>query len=149
MFPPDQSRERRQTVDVRAPVLASALLFTNSHFVDVGVGRAGVAVDALRLTDSAISLGHVVSVGHKVVLEDPDHVTILVPTQGHIAMEIGGGERGVAKGTMAVVRAERRRTRVIAPKDGMSVATTVLVPRYLLETSLGQAAKTAGPGARC
>jgi len=132
LVPPDQNRERRQWRAVQEPDGASSLLFSNSRLMEVEGHHSGVAVDALRLGTTGITFARVISGGHEVALEDPDCVTILVPTKGRLAMEIGGAEYSFDRGTMVMVEAEKRRTRVTAPKDGPFLATTMLVPRYMV-----------------
>lgn len=144
MVPPDQIRERRHTVGARFRDGTSNLLFSYSRLTDVAAGRRGVVVDALRICGTGITLGRVISGGHEIVLEDPDSVTVLIPEQGHILMDIDGTEQTIAGGTMALVEAERRRTRVIAPKGGLFVATTLLVPRAHRRSVFDGASPVAG-----
>lgn len=136
--PPDQTRERRQTVVGRVSDRAPNLLFSNSHLIDVSTGEAGLVVDALRLFDAKITLGRVISGGHEVALEDPDFCTVLIPEQGRIVMDIDGSEYGIAPGTLALVTAEKRRTKVVPHKGGLFIATTVLFPRSLFGSGIGE-----------
>lgn len=128
----DQSRERRHTHRARDAGQVSSLLFSRSHLTEIAAGRAGIVVDALRLDDAGLTFGRVVSGGHEVVLEDPENVTVLIPTQGHIAIESARKDYGLSVGSLALVEAEKRRTRVVAPKSGVFVATILLIPRSRL-----------------
>lgn len=130
---PDQYRERRQTHGTRDPTGTGALLFPNSRLTEVERRGPGVGVDALRLEDAGVTFGQVISSGHEVALEDPDCITILIPTSGRLDIETGGAEYSLDRGTVAVVGAEKRRTRVTAPKDGPFVATTLLVRRRMVQ----------------
>lgn len=149
---PDQNRERRQTHALSDPHGASSLLFSNSRLLDVERRGSGVVVDALRLGETGITFGRVISSGHEVVLEDPDCVTILIPTAGRLEMETAGAEYGFDRSTIVMVAAEKRRTRVTAAKDGPFVATTVLVPRYtvraLAEAASGHSGQATGHAVR-
>lgn len=140
----DQNRERRQTRGVHDPDGSSSLLFSNSRLKEIDGRRSGILVDALRLGATGITFARVISGGHEVALEDPDCVTILVPTKGRLEMETGGAEYSFDRGSIVMVAAEKRRTRVIAPKDGPFVATTVLVPRYMVPALAGGGAGKPG-----
>lgn len=132
MSHPAQFRERRYTHDVRDPTGTTSLLFPKSHLLDLARNRAGIVVDALRIGDGGLTFGRVLSVGHELALEDPDCITLLLPTRGRIAMEAARTEFSFAGGALAMVEAEKRRTRVVPPKDGVFNATTLLVPRPML-----------------
>lgn len=130
---PVQAREWRRTHDSRDRQGAAALLFPDSRLLDVAQNASGLAVDALRLVEEGLTLGRVVSGGHEVALEDPDFVTLLFPTAGRIAMWTAKSEHDIDSRSLAMVLAEKRRTRVIPAKNGVFVAATVLFPRSRLQ----------------
>lgn len=124
-----QFRESRHTRTIRDPEGAGSIMFPERRLLDLAQGRTGMTVDILRLTNEGLTLGRVVSGGHEITLEDPEHITLLLPIDGRIAVQTGGKEHGFNSGSVILMQAEKRRTRVVAPKGGVFRATTVQVSR--------------------
>jgi AraC-like DNA-binding protein len=125
----EQTRESRRTRTFRDPEGAGSIMFPERRLLDMAQGRIGMAVDVLRLGDVGLTLGRVTSGGHEIMLEDPENITLLLPVAGHIAVQTGTEDRGFGSGSLILVQAEKRRTRVVAPKGGEFRATTVQIPR--------------------
>ncbi len=142
-----QTRESRLTRTSRDEDRAASIMFPKRRLIDIAAHRTGVAVDVLRLADEGLALGQVVSGGHEIALEDPDNIALLLPTQGRIEMQTGDGEHGFGSGSLILVQAAERRTRVIAPKGGVFRATTVQIPRNRLIALRTVDAGMVGPSA--
>lgn len=127
-----QTRESRQTRTFRDPEGAASIMFPERRLLDLAEGRIGMSVDVLRLTHEGLTLGRVVSGGHEIVLEDPDNITLLLPVEGHIAVQTKTVDQSFGSGSLILAQAEKRRTRVIAPGGGVFRATTVQIPRSRL-----------------
>lgn len=127
-----QLRESRQIRTFRDPEGAESIMFPERRLLDLAQGRIGVTVDVLRLSQAGMTLGRVVSGGHELTLEDPENITLLLPIKGRIAVQTGERDHGFSSGSLIMVQAEKRRTRVVAPKGGVFQATTVQIPRTRL-----------------
>lgn len=114
------------------------MLFPERRVLDLAASRTGIRVDVLRIANEGLTLGRVVSGGHEIALEDPDNITLLLPLDGRIEMQFGDMERGIGGGSSILVQAEKRRTRVIAPKGGVFRATTLQIPRSRIATLMAR-----------
>jgi AraC-like DNA-binding protein len=128
----EQTRDSRQTRTFRDPEGAASIMFPERRLLDLAQGRIGMSVDVLRLTHAGLTLGRVVSVGHEIMLEDPENVTLLLPVDGHIAVRTGAGDQGFGSGSLILAQSEKRWTRVVAPKGGVFRAVTVQIARSRL-----------------
>lgn len=125
----EQTRESRQTRTLRDPEGAASIMFAERRLLDLAQGRIGMSVDVLRLTHEGLTLGRVVSAGHEIMLEDPENITLLLPVEGHIALQTKTTDQSFCSGSLILAQAEKRRTRVVASRGGVFRATTVQIPR--------------------
>lgn len=127
-------RIERQSLSVRGSSKHAfqSILFsqTDSFSFDQGQGR--LLTEQVRLGNSGIRVGRVQSTGHRIALKEEQHVTILFPKAGSLAVRIGRNEAMIAAGQCGRLVPAPRSThaRAVAgqfaalvlmiPKDGMA-----------------------------
>ncbi len=137
-----QTREHRWTKTAHENLDVGTIMFSAGRFLGFTASPVGLAVDLLRITDAGLTLGRVISGGHEIALEDPNNITLLLPQKGRIELLVDKHDHVVPSGSLKLVLAERRRTRVLAPVGGAFLGTTVQIPRRRLLAQLA-----ADPGA--
>ncbi|MFN4203359.1 MAG: helix-turn-helix transcriptional regulator [Tabrizicola sp.] len=108
-------------------------MFAESRYLSLRGVPGTIRTELVRIEESGISLGRVVSTGHEIELKDGGNFTFLMPSAGRLDILVGGNEYRAIPGGPMVFRSTERRTRASPMFAQWFKATTLQVSNARLE----------------